>query len=175
MLIRPAEPTDAEAIAEIHITTWRMAYRGQIPDAILDSLDASSRAVFWHDALSAPHNIFVAELGSTTAGFCSLVPSRDNDADSSTVDEIAALYVRPQQWRHGFGHALCSAAVCAAIVTYSTPVGTDNCPLQTTVQTSGLPSGSSFPVGPVGRQQVVADLCPEVLLQEPPVAAGADE
>ena len=92
-----------------------MAYRGQIPDAILDSIDASSRAVFWHEALSAPHNIFVAELGSTTAGFCSLIPSRDNDADSSTVAEIAALYVRPQQWRHGFGHALCSAAVSAAI------------------------------------------------------------
>ncbi|NOQ74339.1 MAG: HYR domain-containing protein [Crocinitomix sp.] len=38
--------------------------------------------------------------------------------------------------------------VCGAIVTYSTPIGSDNCPLGTnTVLTAGLASGASFPVG----------------------------
>ena len=36
--------------------------------------------------------------------------------------------------------------VCGAIVTYTAPVGMDNCPGATTVQT-GLASGSEFPVG----------------------------
>ncbi len=36
--------------------------------------------------------------------------------------------------------------ICAALVAYTTPVGTDNC-AATTVQTAGLPSGSLFPVG----------------------------
>ncbi|MBK9270569.1 MAG: HYR domain-containing protein [Saprospiraceae bacterium] len=36
---------------------------------------------------------------------------------------------------------------CGADVTYTTPVGTDNCPGEITTQTSGLPSGSFFPVG----------------------------
>jgi hypothetical protein len=36
---------------------------------------------------------------------------------------------------------------CAAVVTYTTPVGSDNCPGVTTTQISGLASGSSFPVG----------------------------
>ncbi|MFZ1515029.1 MAG: HYR domain-containing protein [Saprospiraceae bacterium] len=39
------------------------------------------------------------------------------------------------------------ANLCSAVVTYSAPVGTDNCPGPNTVQTAGLASGSAFPVG----------------------------
>ncbi|MEJ7610664.1 MAG: HYR domain-containing protein, partial [Ferruginibacter sp.] len=39
------------------------------------------------------------------------------------------------------------AGACGAVVTYATPVGTDNCPGQTTTQTAGLASGALFPVG----------------------------
>jgi hypothetical protein len=37
--------------------------------------------------------------------------------------------------------------VCGAVVTYTAPVGTDNCPGATTAQTAGLPSGVTFPIG----------------------------
>ena len=47
--------------------------------------------------------------------------------------------------------------VCEAIVTYTAPVGTDNCPGATTMQTAGLPSGSSFPVGTTTNTFVVTD------------------
>jgi hypothetical protein len=36
---------------------------------------------------------------------------------------------------------------CTANATYTTPVGTDNCPGANTVRTSGLPSGASYPIG----------------------------
>ncbi|MGB4841073.1 MAG: HYR domain-containing protein, partial [Saprospiraceae bacterium] len=36
---------------------------------------------------------------------------------------------------------------CSANANYATPVGTDNCPGVTTMQTTGLVSGASFPVG----------------------------
>ena len=39
------------------------------------------------------------------------------------------------------------AGVCGAVVTYTTPVGADNCPGAATVQTAGLPSGATFPIG----------------------------
>ncbi|MBK8297488.1 MAG: HYR domain-containing protein [Saprospiraceae bacterium] len=39
------------------------------------------------------------------------------------------------------------ADVCSVIATYTPPIGTDNCSGQTTTQTSGLASGSPFPVG----------------------------
>lgn len=37
--------------------------------------------------------------------------------------------------------------VCGAVVAFQAPVGSDNCPDAVTVQTAGLPSGSTFPVG----------------------------
>ncbi|HBC05843.1 MAG TPA: hypothetical protein DC015_17020, partial [Aequorivita sp.] len=37
--------------------------------------------------------------------------------------------------------------VCGAVITYTAPVGTDNCSGSTTIQTAGLASGSTFPVG----------------------------
>ncbi|HRI27305.1 MAG TPA: HYR domain-containing protein, partial [Chitinophagales bacterium] len=40
-----------------------------------------------------------------------------------------------------------AANTCAATVTYTAPVGTDNCPGPVTTQIAGLASGSSFPVG----------------------------
>ncbi len=39
------------------------------------------------------------------------------------------------------------AGLCAAIVTYTSPVGIDNCPSPVTTLTAGLASGASFPVG----------------------------
>lgn len=48
------------------------------------------------------------------------------------------------------------AQVCGATVTYTTPLGTDNCSV-TTVQTAGLPSGSVFPVGTTVNTFVATD------------------
>ena len=46
---------------------------------------------------------------------------------------------------------------CSAVVTYTTPVGTDNCTGATTTQTAGLPSGSTFPVGTTTNTFEVTD------------------
>ncbi len=47
MPVRIATSSDAPKIAHIHVETWRAAYRGQIPDAVLDGLDVERRTVFW--------------------------------------------------------------------------------------------------------------------------------
>src|SRR5690606_7006170 len=39
------------------------------------------------------------------------------------------------------------ANTCGAIVTYTAPVGTDNCPGVTTTMTAGQASGTLFPIG----------------------------
>ena len=46
---------------------------------------------------------------------------------------------------------------CDAIVTYITPVGTDNCPGTITIQTLGLGSGASFPLGTTTETHQVTD------------------
>ena len=32
MRVRPATPGDVTAIAIVHVETWQVAYRGQVPD-----------------------------------------------------------------------------------------------------------------------------------------------
>ncbi|MGI8582091.1 MAG: HYR domain-containing protein, partial [Chitinophagaceae bacterium] len=49
------------------------------------------------------------------------------------------------------------AGVCGAKVTYTAPVGTDNCTGATTKQTAGLASGSVFPVGTTTNTFTVTD------------------
>ena len=46
---------------------------------------------------------------------------------------------------------------CSAIITYTAPVGTDNCTGQTTALTAGNGSGASFPVGTTTETYTVTD------------------
>ncbi|NOT38730.1 MAG: HYR domain-containing protein [Saprospiraceae bacterium] len=49
------------------------------------------------------------------------------------------------------------AGICTAVETYTTPVGTDNCTGQSTVRTTGLASGSAFPIGVTTNTFTVTD------------------
>ena len=48
--------------------------------------------------------------------------------------------------------------VCGAVVPYTSPVGTDNCPGATTSQTAGLGSGAMFPIGTTTETYTVTDV-----------------
>ena len=113
MFIRPANVADAPQIAQVHVKTWRNAYRGLIPEAVLDAQSIERRALFWHERIAQNKDaIFVAE-DRGVLGFCNLIPSRDADADD-TVAEIAAIYVLSAYWRRGVGRALCGDALAEA-------------------------------------------------------------
>jgi ribosomal protein S18 acetylase RimI-like enzyme len=108
MQVRKATIADAKRIAQIHVETWRAAYRGQIPDAVLDALDINKRTTLWNKNLATqPHGVSVAELRKQIVGFCYLVPSRDTDSNSKGIGELVAIYVHPEFWRKGAGKALC--------------------------------------------------------------------
>lgn len=47
--------------------------------------------------------------------------------------------------------------ICGAIVTYTSPIGTDNCPGATTAQIAGLGSGATFPAGTTTETYEVTD------------------
>jgi GNAT superfamily N-acetyltransferase len=114
MVVRTANAADAQKIAEIHVETWRAAYRGQIPEVVLDALSVEHRAAFWRERLvKAGGWVFVAQEDAVV-GFCDLVPSRDKDADPQVVGEIAAIYVLAPHWREGAGRALCGCALAEA-------------------------------------------------------------
>jgi GNAT superfamily N-acetyltransferase len=90
--VRPASLDDAERIAEVHVSTWKTAYRGLLPDALLDSMVPEDRVSRWQRTLSdRDSTVLVAMLGSQVAGFLAIGPCRD-DPDG-TIGELDAIYI----------------------------------------------------------------------------------
>ena len=70
--VRRARPEDAGGIARVWIAAWRIAYRGLVPDALLDGLSVDERRAHWRARLEAGDTTFVAaEHG--IAGYCRVV------------------------------------------------------------------------------------------------------
>src|ERR1700748_1840529 len=110
MLLRPAEPDDAIAVARVHVRAWQVAYRTLLPDDYLDQLRPEDRAERYDFATSdplKPHTIVALE-GVSVLGFVTTAPSREPDL--SNHGELCALYVDPEQWGRGIGVSLISAA-----------------------------------------------------------------
>src|SRR5215471_12510189 len=106
MKIRTATLADAAAIASVHITSERAAYRTILPDIVLDSLSIDKQEIAWRQRIeSTVTTTFVAEEDGNVCGWINFGRSRDSDA-SSTVAEIRAMYVNPERWRCGVGTAL---------------------------------------------------------------------
>jgi len=106
--LRRAGAADARSAAEIGVETWRAAYRGIVPDAVLDGLSVAEREASMRERLAAPDAGFrmaIAEEGGRAVGFVAFGPTRDGDAAAPT-GEIYAIYVRRDAWGRGVGGAL---------------------------------------------------------------------
>lgn len=109
MLLRPAEPGDAMAVARVHVRSWQAAYRGLIPDDYLGRLRAEDRAPrydFSHIDPLKPHTTVAVE-GKEIWGFVTVAPS--SGAELKGFGELSALYVDPDRWAQGLGTALLRA------------------------------------------------------------------
>ncbi|HXA84570.1 MAG TPA: GNAT family N-acetyltransferase [Candidatus Dormibacteraeota bacterium] len=110
MLLRPAEPSDAIAVARVHVRSWQVAYRTLLPDDYLDQLRPEDRAQKYDFASLDPlkPRTIVAAGEGLIHGFATTAPSREPDLPDH--GELCALYVNPEQWGRGIGMALVSAA-----------------------------------------------------------------
>jgi ribosomal protein S18 acetylase RimI-like enzyme len=109
--IRRATPDDAAALARVHIDSWRVAYRGLVPDSRLDGLDYGRRAARFRDELEeGPAETYVVEQSGCILGFLTLDGCRDPDVDAQATGEIWGIYLAPQYWRRGAGTLLCRHA-----------------------------------------------------------------
>lgn len=110
MLLRPAQPEDAIAVARVHVRSWQTAYRTLLPDDYLDQLRPEDRAEKYDFASRDPRKpqTIVAAEGGLIHGFATTAPSRDSSLPGH--GELCALYVDPDQWGRGIGVALVSAA-----------------------------------------------------------------
>ena len=118
--LREARVEDAEAVAEIHVTSWRAAYEGIVENHVLEAMDVTSHLQFWHAELVAEtgdgpqgERTLVAELDGEVVGFAAVgAPNLASSADvlSDDVGELKAIYLRPGTEGRGIGRALLDAA-----------------------------------------------------------------
>lgn len=82
--IRRAEDRDRPAIAAIHAESWRDAYRGVLPDSLLDDSIHDIMDDRWATQLIRPEDaVYVAEQDGAVVGF-----SATWDGDSAYIDNL---------------------------------------------------------------------------------------
>jgi GNAT superfamily N-acetyltransferase len=111
--LRPATPTDAPAIANLHAQSWRFAYRGAYPDGPV----FEDRARVWNERLTSPatnQHVTLAEDNGALIGFaCSY---GDDDAQWGTL--VDNLHVHPNRHRQGTGRLLLAEVAAWCSQTY---------------------------------------------------------
>ena len=107
MITRTATEDDIDGLVDVHVTAWKIAYKGLMPDHVIDNILPVKRRENWQRNLKNPNreNI-LCEEGGRVLGFASFGPSRDEDADSAATAELMAVYVHPDAWRRGIGRTL---------------------------------------------------------------------
>lgn len=104
--VEPARAEDARPVAEIHVASWREAYRGLVPQSHLDALSVDKKTELWSAVIAkVDPPLLVAREGQRVAGWLCFGPTRDEPAPPGTA-EVRAFYVDPAYWSRGVGRAL---------------------------------------------------------------------
>ncbi len=108
-LVREARVSDAAAIARVHVVSWQSAYRGIVPQGLLDGLSIAKRTEEWIPRLGTPDGSnWVLEVEGIVQGWASIGPSRDSDLRDAI--ELYGLYLTPGCWSKRLGHLLYTKA-----------------------------------------------------------------
>ena len=101
-----ATAQDARAIAEIHVTSLRAAYRDLLPEPYLAALDvAELEAQFRQTIEDRMCDVLLARRDGALQGWLHCGPARDPDVPT-TEGELLALCVAPAAWSSGVGQSL---------------------------------------------------------------------
>jgi ribosomal protein S18 acetylase RimI-like enzyme len=110
LAIRPAHLDEADAVADLHTASWRVTYRGILPDDTTAPDFIAKRREYWRAALARDDWNFT--LVAEEAGVADLIGFVATWGDPDGVSDafIESLHVRPGRTRGGIGRALIGAA-----------------------------------------------------------------
>jgi GNAT superfamily N-acetyltransferase len=109
MELRAARREELRALHEARLATWKVAYRGLVPDSYLDELTLTDELLA---KIQDRYDEGLAQTvgawdGGTAVGLSVAGPCRDEDRTGER--ELYALYVLPSHWGTGLGQLLWDA------------------------------------------------------------------
>ena len=118
--VRAARAADASGLARVQVASWRSAFAGLVPDAVIAELTSEEAvgqfAERWREAISAPptskHRVHVAveKPGEPEIlGFAAAGPATDEDLWPGTDGELYELHVMPSVAAEGHDQRLLHA------------------------------------------------------------------
>ena len=115
LTIQRAGPDEAAAVARIRVLSWQAAYPGLVPQTVLDAMTIEdnverTRRRMTNSTLKVADD-WLAWRGGDSLGWLGAGCCRDDDLVDQAVGEVVALYVVPEAWGQGVGHALVNFAV----------------------------------------------------------------
>lgn len=105
--LRPAQASDAQAIARVNHVTWAETYQGLLDPAYIQSRSLDEQVKLWQDQLSAPSPSearVLAEREGLVLGYAG--GGRNPDTHSPFSAELFGIYVLRDYQRQGVGTAL---------------------------------------------------------------------
>ncbi|GAB3068241.1 GNAT family N-acetyltransferase [Nocardioides zeae] len=114
--IREPGPDDAEALADLHVATWRETYGHLLPPGFLSAAYVEGRRRMWVQVLGRPRDdvvVRVAEGSSGLVGFSWAGPPLEALPDGGRSRQLYALYVRAAHHGTGVGQRLLDEALGA--------------------------------------------------------------
>jgi ribosomal protein S18 acetylase RimI-like enzyme len=110
-----ADPTDSEALRDLHLLTWEVTYRPHALEAWYCQRLVAHSVRDWGEIVRSQTDrgggVLTARSGGRIDGLCQYGPSEDHDHDAKEVGQIHRLYVHPARQRIGIGRSLLTASV----------------------------------------------------------------
>lgn len=105
-VVFPAGPADAEALARVHVASWRETYRGLLPDAYLARMSEPSHARRFARALLHPGPDDVTLAAADRAGIVGYAQAGPSRRKRTGEAEVATLYLLRTAQGRGLGARL---------------------------------------------------------------------
>jgi GNAT superfamily N-acetyltransferase len=106
--IRPAVVDDAQAIAHVHIESWKTTYAGILPEAVLETPSLEKRADMWRGILAAAEQSSVTLVACDSAGGVVgfVHGGKERSGQLGCDGELYAIYLLQSVQRQGVGRRL---------------------------------------------------------------------
>lgn len=104
--VRYADVDDAKILGQIHSESWKVAYKGVVPDEVLNNLTAEKRQKYFEKALTEGwEEDAIIFKDDKAVGLICIGKCRDEDKEEFW-GEIWGIYLLPEYWNMGIGFEL---------------------------------------------------------------------